>query len=172
MPDRVTLSAPVRTGDSETLARIHAAAFEDAWSAAAIAQLSAQPGVFALLAPPDAGFILVRVTADEAEILTLATHPASRRRGIGRQLTGAGAALAAQRGAARIFLEVNVGNFAAQALYAGLGFAEVGRRPGYYRRNDGVKEDALVLRADLPLLETRNKLQPSVVSKSPSRRMP
>jgi ribosomal protein S18 acetylase RimI-like enzyme len=45
-----------------------------------------------------------------------------------------------------MFLEVDMGNFAAQALYRRLGFVQVGRRPRYYANG----ADALVLRADLP----------------------
>jgi ribosomal-protein-alanine N-acetyltransferase len=44
-----------------------------------------------------------------------------------------------------MFLEVGTENPAALALYAGLGFAKVGTRKGYY---DG--RDALVLRLPLP----------------------
>ena len=42
------------------------------------------------------------------------------------------------------FLKI-VPNAAARALYARAGFAEVGRRRGYYQRPDGRREDALVL---------------------------
>ena len=50
--------------------------------------------------------ILARVAADEAEILTLAVHPASRRRGLGRRLLAPGDAHRRRRGAAAMFLEV------------------------------------------------------------------
>ena len=40
-------------------------------------------------------------------------------------------------------------NAAARALYAGLGYAVVGRRPGYYRRVAAPPVDALVLRRAL-----------------------
>jgi ribosomal-protein-alanine N-acetyltransferase len=48
-------------------------------------------------------------------------------------------------GAAAMFLEVAESNAAARALYGGLGFAPVGRRPRYYENG----EDALVLRRAL-----------------------
>ena len=44
-----------------------------------------------------------------------------------------------------MFLEVGIDNPAALALYAGLGFAKVGMRKGYYSGTD-----ALVLRLPLP----------------------
>ena len=93
---------------------------------------------------PD-GFILIRVVADEAEILTLAVRPAARREGLGARLVEAAVVRAAARGAERMFLEVAEDNVAARALYARTGFVEAGRRRGYYARADGSREDALVL---------------------------
>jgi ribosomal-protein-alanine N-acetyltransferase len=48
-----------------------------------------------------------------------------------------------------VFLEVDENNPAARALYAKLGFAEVGRRKGYYRDGEGGESAALVLRLQL-----------------------
>jgi ribosomal-protein-alanine N-acetyltransferase len=48
-------------------------------------------------------------------------------------------------GAARMFLEVADDNAAALALYAALGFTQVGVRPRYYERGDGMWGDARVL---------------------------
>ncbi|MDP3371055.1 MAG: ribosomal-protein-alanine acetyltransferase, partial [Brevundimonas sp.] len=56
---------------------------------------------------------------------------------------------AATRGATRLFLEVAEDNMAALALYAGAGFVEAGRRPGYYARPHGRPRDALVLALNL-----------------------
>ena len=46
------------------------------------------------------------------------------------------------RGGKAVFLEVSIGNLAAQALYRRFGFVEVGRRKRYYADSS----DALVLR--------------------------
>lgn len=128
--------------DIPALALIHAAAFPpgEAWSAAILAGHLGIPGVFAMLAEPG-GMIVARVAADEAEILTLAVLPAARRSGIGRGLIQAAEDFAAAAGARRMFLEVSTANAAARALYAGLGFTQLGHRPAYYP--DG--HDALVL---------------------------
>jgi ribosomal protein S18 acetylase RimI-like enzyme len=56
-----------------------------------------------------------------------------------------------EAGATEVFLEVSVDNAAARALYAGLGFREVGLRPDYYEEAVGAARDALVLRRSLPL---------------------
>ena len=134
----------------QLLAGLHARAFETPWSAGEFADLVAQPGVRALSAGEE-GFILLRTVADEAEILTLAGRPESRRRGLGRALVEAGAAEAARAGALSLFLEVAHDNLAALALYARAGFAEAGRRPRYYRRPEGPAADALILVRNLAL---------------------
>ena len=130
------------------LAGIHAAAFSAPWDAKAFEALLDQTGVFVI--EERDGFILLRGVADEAEILTLAVRPEARRRGLGARLVGEGATTAAGRGAARLFLEVADDNAAALALYARAGFAEAGRRPGYYARPDGGRQDALILALNLP----------------------
>ena len=143
----MTGAGSVQDDRADRLAAIHAAAFagpgETPWSAEAFADLLAQAGVFAV--ETEDGFILMRAVADEAEILTLAVRPAARRRGEGGRLVGEGVLAAAARGAARVFLEVAEDNAAARALYAGAGFAEAGRRPGYYAGADGGRRDALLL---------------------------
>jgi len=133
------------------MAVLHGVAFPpgQAWSEAAIAAMLRMPGAFGLMAAEaeqPLGFALGRCIAGEAEVLTLAVLPAMRRRGLGRALLDALAAEASRRGAAALFLEVSAGNAAAQALYAGAGAVEVGRRRRYY--SDG--SDALVMRLPLP----------------------
>jgi ribosomal-protein-alanine N-acetyltransferase len=103
----------------------------------------ASPLVFALTRP--GAFLLGRVVAGEAELLTIAVHPDQRRAGLGGALVGAFLTEAAARGGESAFLEVAEGNAAARALYAACGFAPAGRRRGYYHRPDGASEDALIL---------------------------
>lgn len=129
------------------LADLHAQAFEAPWSVGAFAALLDQAGVFAMAT--DDGFILIRVVADEAEILTLAVRPLARQRGLGHALVETGAAEAERRGAVRLFLEVAEDNKAARALYDRAGFVEAGRRARYYAQADGSAIDAMVLSRDL-----------------------
>ncbi len=131
---------------AEAMAAIHAACFPpcERWDAGSLGVLAAQPGAAALI-DPEGGFVLLRLAADEAEILTLAVLPALRRRGRGRALLRAAAALARARGARALFLEVAGDSPAALALYDSEGFREVGRRAGYYAHG----ADALVLRRAL-----------------------
>jgi ribosomal-protein-alanine N-acetyltransferase len=129
--------------DTAPLAALHAACFDDAWDAASLRTTLATPGTFAF--HDRDGFVVARVASDEAEILTLAVAPEARGKGLGRMLLSAAIAEAERRGARATFLEVGSDNPAALALYAGLGFANVGSRKGYYRGRD-----ALVLRLPLP----------------------
>lgn len=161
-PDAKPQAAPLRRvgslafqivdgASAELLAALHAEGFSEGWDAAAFAQLLAMPGaeaVLALEAEEPVGFLLTRRAADEAEIITIATRPGARRRGVGRQLLSHHQADLAARGVKHMFLEVAASNRAAIALYATSGFLEVGRRKRYYQRPDG-REDAIVMRREL-----------------------
>ena len=132
-------------------ADLHAASFDEAWEEAAFGALLASPGVFAFLASEgseSAGFILFRVAADEAEVLTLSVSPEQRRKGVGRALVEAAAQAASDAGAIALLLEVAEDNGPAIELYERQGFRRTGRRKGYYDRGS-VRVDALTLRRDL-----------------------
>jgi Fur family transcriptional regulator, ferric uptake regulator len=145
---------PVSESDSALLASLHGRCFADAWNAEAFEALLRSGKTFAQIARGGgnavAGFVVCRIAADEAEILTLGVVPELRRAGSGRQLLRAAAARAFAQGAQTMLLEVDAGNTAALWLYRQLGFAEVGRRRGYYRSCDSLA-DALVLRCRLPI---------------------
>ncbi len=132
------------------LARLHALAFvvPRPWSAGEFAGLTARADTI-LIGDGD-GFLLGRVIADEAELLTLAVAPEARRRGIGAALVGAFLARSAERGAATAFLEVAADNAAAIALYSAAGFARTGLRKGYFRHPEGRPIDALIMARALP----------------------
>lgn len=131
----------------DALAALHATAFTDAprpWTAAEFARFLADPST--LLATRPGGFALGRAAGPEAELLTLAVHPASRRQGLGARLLAAFEAQAVAAGAEEALLEVATTNAAARGLYVRAGYAEVGLRRGYYRPATGGAADALVLR--------------------------
>lgn len=145
--------------DLDLLAALQQACFDPArgeswgerWDRNAFGALLDSPVVFALLAEAagePVGFTLARVAAGEAELLLIGVVPAARRAGHGMALLEATAVRARACGAAELFLEVAEDNFAAQRLYRGAGFAEVGRRRNYYHRQDGYT-DALIMRRSL-----------------------
>lgn len=139
------------TGDCAAAAAIHAASFNRGWTAAELANLlGGNTGLGYAARHPDgglAGFTLFCLVAGEADMLTLATAPAARRRGIARGLVVFAAGALARRGAARMTLDVATDNGPALALYRGLGFTEDGRRPGYYPRAGDRRVDGLLLSA-------------------------
>lgn len=132
------------------LAALHRRSFRTPppWSEADFATFTADPLAF-LLVEGDAGFLLGRAVAGEAELLTLAVAPESRRLGLGARLVARFLYQARLRGATRAFLEVSAENPAAIALYESAGFADAGRRRGYYATPEGRRIDAIVLARDL-----------------------
>ncbi|MES2914088.1 MAG: ribosomal protein S18-alanine N-acetyltransferase [Pseudomonadota bacterium] len=137
----------------EALAALHARAFRTPppWTAAAFAGILADPLAF-LLAEGDAGFLLGRAVAGEAELLTIAVAPDARRRGLGRKLVARFLYQSQLRGAERAFLEVSAENAPAIALYESAGFARSGLRRGYYQTPEGTRIDALVMARALPVM--------------------
>ena len=94
------------------------------------------PGQITVIAEIDgkvAGFIAVRLIADEMEILNLAVDPHHRRRHLGQALLKAVEKKGSTRGTKQIFLEVRESNVAGIGFYLGNGFRQTGMRPQYYR---------------------------------------
>jgi ribosomal-protein-alanine N-acetyltransferase len=148
---------PAGALDAPVFAALHAELFrDDPWSEGSMADLIGGPGAIAWLATGrdygevmPVGYALARVSADEAEILSLGVLPEARDKGLGRRLVEAVADKARALGARTLYLEVAEDNAAARQLYARLGFADAGRRPGYYSAADGRSLDALVLQRAL-----------------------
>ena len=143
--------------DLDRAAMLHGESFaamgERPWTRQDLAGLLASPGVSGFLlraGEEDAGVALCRVTADEAELLTIAVRPAWRRQGGARRLLAAVIERVRGAGAASLFLEVGADNPAAQRLYEAQGFAAVGRRKAYYSRGALPPADALLMRRALP----------------------
>ena len=137
--------------DAAAMASVHAQAFDKPWDESNFEDLLDGEGIFGVLAQGDdpAGVLICRAVADEAEILTVGVAGWARRRGVGRALMVAAIEMARQAGAARMFLEVDVANSSAVALYERLGFQRAGRRKAYYDRGASGLADALVMRHDL-----------------------
>ncbi|MDF3073183.1 MAG: GCN5-related N-acetyltransferase [Alphaproteobacteria bacterium] len=138
-PSVISAFGGLELADAEALHRAcFAAAWDRPWSRQSFAEMLAMPGTFGLMARDEAnavlGLIVVRATADEAEILTIAVEAQQRRQGIGAALIAAAQSEARGRGVVRLHLEVAEDNFAARRLYTGLGFEPVGRRGNYYAR--------------------------------------
>ena len=92
-----------------------------------------------------AGYVGSQTVMDETDMMNLAVAPQFRRQGVGETLVNALVASLKELGSRCLTLEVRDSNGPARALYAKLGFVEVGRRRGYYR---DPREDALILRKE------------------------
>lgn len=130
--------------DAEALAALDAAAGAAGWSADAYAGLLADDGCIGVLVD-GAGFAIVQVAADTADVLMVAVAPDDRRKGLARLCLATALEQARARGVARVVLEVARANTGARALYAGLGFTQVGVRKAYYSGGPHAGDDALVL---------------------------
>lgn len=94
------------------------------------------------------GYGVMSVAAGEAHVLNLCTDPDYQGQGLGRRMLKRLLALAAHHQADTVFLEVRRSNQAAQALYLGEGFNEIGLRRRYYPADQG-REDAVVMALSL-----------------------
>lgn len=136
--------------DAAAIAAIHAASFVRGWDAASMAQFLASPSCLCLVASlaagePAQGFLIARTAGDEAELITLAVHPACRRQGLGKALLRAATSALRAAGTRKLFLEVEEANTQAQSLYASEGALPVGQRKAYYEHGADARIFCLAL---------------------------
>jgi [ribosomal protein S18]-alanine N-acetyltransferase len=146
---------PLKPSDSAGVASLHVDVFHRPWSDGEFRALLSESNVFGFLAKAEGkphaaptGFILLRMAAGEAEILTLAVAKSMRRHGLGRRLVDESLRRLHALRVGTLFLEVDGANKPAITLYKRLGFKKVGERPAYYD-GPGGKTPALVMRLDL-----------------------
>lgn len=141
--------AEIREGDVAAVAALHARCFDEPWQPALIGRIAQAPGGFGLLWRSEdepLGFVLGRSNHARAEVLSLGVAPSARKRGIARALMKEAIERVSRRGLRELYLEVAEDNAAAQRLYRTMGFAPVGRRPGYYARPEAAAVDAITFR--------------------------
>lgn len=137
-------------GQLPVVAVLYGESFDEPYPEPVAASLLRTPGAWCHLAfEPDAsvpaGFLIGRVTFDEAEILSVGVLHAARRRGVASALLRAGFAAARGAGARVMHLEVGEDNPGAAALYRRFGFRATGRRANYYRRADRSRVAAILM---------------------------
>jgi [ribosomal protein S18]-alanine N-acetyltransferase len=140
--------AEARPSDAAAIAAIHGVSFQRGWGEDEIYSLLIAKNVVAHRAMHGRrviGFILSRLAAGEAEILSVAIAPAWRGRKLARPLLDLHLRRLAGFGTRTVFLEVGEHNAPATRLYRRTGFHEVGRRQGYYEGG----ATALVMRRDI-----------------------
>lgn len=135
--------------DVPQIAALEQLCFSDPWSEGSVAGELENALSLWLVAEEDGtvrGYIGSQSVPPDCDILNLAVAPDARRQGLGQQLLQALLDALHRRGIERVFLEVRPTNVPARALYAALGFEEIGRRKEYYVNP---VEDALILRKEL-----------------------
>jgi ribosomal-protein-alanine N-acetyltransferase len=127
------------------LADLHAQTFTvpRPWTAEEFKELLADQNIFLCTQPN--GFLLGRVVAGEAELLTLAVATEHRRQGIANSLMKDFIHNARLQGGVDAFLEVSADNTGAKALYSAHDFQETGVRKNYYAKHNGPRVDAIVM---------------------------
>lgn len=148
-----TIFAPMTLGDVPTVAELEVMCFTAPWSADTYRNelLHNRFSKYWVLrpdgdapngCPPILAYGGYWLMGDEVHIVTLATHPAYRRRGLSEHLLLQMIDRCRGEGARMVTLEVRASNRPAQQLYTKLGFVEAGVRRGYYQDNG---EDALLM---------------------------
>ncbi len=88
-----------------------------------------------------AGYIIIWLVAEEAHVLNIAVHPDFKKKGIGKKIIQFVLDFLTERYTRAVYLEVRHSNIAAQKLYEGFGFSQIGIRKNYYDN----REDAIVM---------------------------
>ena len=147
---------PLEPDSGAALAALHREDFARPWTDGEFEQLIAQDTVFGFAgletgkgkAGP-VGFVLARLAAGEAEILTLAVARSHRREGLGWQLMDAVLReLHAQR-AEELFLEVDETNSRRDRALPPVRLPRGRQAPALLPVGDGARSGALVMRRDL-----------------------
>ena len=154
---------PMSVNDVAQVAQLEQEAFaggvHEPWSRALFEDEFAQPGRTWWVAHDRGdiiGFAGGMLAGDALEVVDVAVAPARRREGVAARLVQRVAYDGHVWGAQTITLEVAANNAPAVALYAGLGFEQVGRRRNYY----GAGNDALIMTAALPLVTASDAAAP------------
>lgn len=144
---------PAEVRDAEVLANLHAQGFHRGWPVADFQSYIAGRDTPIYVACDArrkiAGFAMLRLAADEAELITIAVDNRWRKKGVGKALLAAALDDLQMTPAKKLFLEVAADNTAALRLYTRQGFGKVSERQGYYARPDGRPATAIVMSRDL-----------------------
>jgi ribosomal-protein-alanine N-acetyltransferase len=175
---------PATPFDVADILRVEEACFSAPWTRKMVeAELSGNPFAHFLLAKekaaePDGasstivGYVCFWIVFEEVRLMNLAVIESMRRRGVARSLVATALHTGLTQSATRAVLEVRSSNVAAQTLYGGLGFQQVGVRPTYY---SNPVEDAVLMELDPLVLDTsslsvssRHLQRPSESTRSPN----
>lgn len=140
---------PAQPRDADAVAKLHAQSFYRGWPRQDIEAYLSDRDTPTLVACDAkrriAGFAMLRLLGDDAELMTIAVDPRYRGKGVGNALMRACFEDLMMTPSKRMILEVAADNPAAIRLYSKLGFQKISERKGYYARPDGQPATALVM---------------------------
>lgn len=145
-PGTTASISDMREADLDAIERIAEGAFDPPWTRRGFEDELARSVARCRVAresreDPVLAYAIWWSIADEQQLLTIASAPQARRRGLARALLLDMIAEGEANGVTECFLEVRAGNEPAIALYRSLGWQPQDTRAAYY--DDG--EDALVM---------------------------
>lgn len=136
---------PMNKDHVSQIAQLEAQCFSDPWSEKSVASELENPLSLWLVAEENGqvyGYVGSQTVLGESDMMNVAVDPGFRRQGIARALIETLIAELSKMGSRCLRLEVRVSNENARALYARMGFQQLGLRKNYYHNP---KEDALIL---------------------------
>lgn len=142
---------PMKESHVPQVAALEKECFSDPWSEKSVASELNNPlscWLVALEGETVAGYVGSQTVLDGTDMMNIAVRADFRRQGIATALVLALIRRLKEKGSRRLTLEVRASNESAQALYAQLGFAQVGRRKNYYFHP---REDGLILQKEWDL---------------------
>ena len=96
---------------------------------------------------------------DESHLLTIAVKSALQNQGLGKYMLKAAVEHATLAHMQSMLLEVRMSNQRALQLYEKFGFVLIGRRKNYYQAAQAQREDALIMRYEIPVQDLSNVAQ-------------
>ncbi len=127
------------------VAKIEELCFSEPWSEKALEESLSSPCSHFYVFEESGevlGYMGLYAVAGEGSVTNVATHPAHRKKGVGKALVENAVALGKELGLEYITLEVRESNLSAQRLYEGCGFENVGVRRNFY---SSPKENAIIM---------------------------
>lgn len=141
---------PMVVGDVDDVHALERSVFPHPWSRGNFMDsLASGYDAWVLREPDDgalAGYFLLMYAVDEAHLLDVAVSGERHGTGLGRYLLDRISARARAMNMTSILLEVRPSNGRALQVYERYGYAQIGRRKGYYPAHEGLREDAIVMR--------------------------
>jgi ribosomal-protein-alanine N-acetyltransferase len=143
-----------RVEDASLCAKLHAKGFYRGWQQSEFAAFLSDIAKTPIYVAKDkknimAGFAIIRIAANEAELLSIIVAEKFQSKGVGAAILRAILDDLLLSPVEKLLLEVEEENVAAIALYKRQGFLTVGERQAYYAKKNGKKANALIMELKL-----------------------